>query len=214
MNSTHKPGLFIRIPKTASTSLLSAMPHTQLRVSPHPNPNISDFSGVPDGLIYANTGSGGNAFKVVSDNFDADSFFTFCFVRNPYERAVSSWKFGAHRSSWNCSFEDFLKTLKNSDLDASVLGDRRPWHSKLLHACKQYPFVSDGNKSVDYIGRCENLIADVKIICDKLGVDCPIIPDINRTKHKHYSHYYDSRTRDLVCSIYQQDIDSFGYEFE
>jgi hypothetical protein len=90
------------------------------------------------------------------------SYFSFSFVRNPWGRAVSDYfYYGGPRKQK--SFKDFLLSL--TPLDPS-------------HSIPQYDFLCDnqGNVTVDFIGRFENLQEDFNIICDKLDIPRQKLP--------------------------------------
>lgn len=126
-----------------------------------------------------------------------NEYFKFGFVRNPYERCVSAWKYNI-KMGFTCSEEklfDFIEYLNPTDINSKYLN--------------QYEFV-DG---CDFIGRFENLQEDFNTVCDKIRIPHEKLPHKNKTNHKHYTEYYDDETKQIVAERYAKDIEYFGYKF-
>ena len=141
--------------------------------------------------------------KVTDDQFT--EYFKFCIVRNPWARVISeiAWRYKARFRSGKIKLEKFL-----SEKFTTKPGVRR-------HMIPQYDFLYDkkGNLICDFIGRFENLQDDFKIVCDKIGIPQQQLPHENKSKHKHYTEYYDEETKQIVAEKYAKDIEYFGYEF-
>ena len=75
--------------------------------------------------------------------------------------------------------------------------------------------ISDeqGNLIVDFVGKIENLDADFKYICKKIGIPQIDLPHLNQTKKEGYRKYYNERTADLIRQAYKDDVETFNYEF-
>jgi hypothetical protein len=130
--------------------------------------------------------------------------FKFCFVRNPWDRAVLAWDFvtrikGCRRG---ISFAEFLQSADELPLIAR-------WHlaSQSFHLTDE-----NGELMVDHIGRFERLQQDYDRICDLVGLERNTLPHLNRGHRRHYSTFYGPRTLNLVERMYREDIERFGYE--
>jgi len=137
-----------------------------------------------------------------------NSCFVFSFVRNPYDRLLSAHKY-LTGGFGNEGDKKFGKTL-SSDFKyfaKNQLNNNMNW----LHF---RPMIHWLNDDVDFIGKFENIQQDFNIICDKIGIPQQELSHENKSKHKHYTEYYDDETRQIVAEIYAEDIDKFGYKFE
>lgn len=143
-------------------------------------------------------------------------YFSFAFVRNPWDWVVSMYFYRQKRfaEGWRrpsitqhtdflgMEFDDFVRMLHAFEMPVNIL-------SPIL--------LPNGEIGVDFLGRFENLYDDLDIVYAKIGlppIDRAKFPFINTTKHKHYSTYYTSETRQLVAEISMPVIERFGYTFE
>lgn len=72
----------------------------------------------------------------------------------------------------------------------------------------------DGGLLVDNILRFEHLEDDWNEFFKSLGHEPPRLPKKNKSKHRHYSEYYDDESRDFIKYMFGRDIASFKYKFE
>ena len=154
-----------------------------------------------------------------------DAAFRFSFVRNPWARLVSEFRYRNHHL--RMSFREFVE---------------RGWpppsmSDEYRHLVPQSDFLYDGDGRclVDFVGRFESLQADFDTVCARLRCATGMLPHrddgsgaslglLDRLRrmlgrasepaHAHYSGYYDGVTRDRVADLYAADIENFGYRFE
>jgi hypothetical protein len=138
----------------------------------------------------------------VGEKFYQNSF-TFSSVRNPYSRAVSTYKHESWSSAKN--FKDFCLAIKENQYPSPYA----EWHSTSL---SKHLFDEDAPK-IDFVVKMENIQQDVDVLCDKIGIPKTIIPHENQSSHKHYIEYYDEETKEIISKKYAKDIEHFGYKF-
>ena len=142
-------------------------------------------------------------------------YFSFAFVRNPFDRLVSQFHFTG-RQWWN-KYEEIAKykfSFKN--YVKYVVAAGRPFsnHKKTKGRDQDWSMLQFVDGGVDFIGKFENLQEDFDVVCDKIGIPRKELPHKNKTKHKHYSGYYDDETKRIVAKKYTKDIKYFDYKFE
>jgi len=147
---------------------------------------------------------------------DIDNYYKFSIVRNPWDRAVSDYKW------WTRPNSPFFHFLKNTTLEDYLLirnGYEKINHlndstGRADHFYTQYSFIEIGGVCVmDCIIKFENLQQDFNIFCDQIGMPQQKLPHTNKTNRKHYSEYYNQKTIDIVAQLYHKDIEYFDYQF-
>lgn len=190
--------IYIHIPKTAGTSVADA--------------------------LYGNRKVGHGHFNCEEFRLESEekfeTYFKFAFVRNPWDRLVSSYFHLSSPPDWVGTRTKNVSKYINArsvDFNSFVLllsSDKRlqSW----IHMIPQSDFIfSSGENKVDFIGKFESLNDDVYYVARKLNVDFENLPHNNKSiKNKHYSEYYNEFSLKFVSEFYKQDIDNFNYEFE
>ena len=144
---------------------------------------------------------------------DADvwnSYFKFCFVRNPYERAVSDYRWRRRKSgNRTMTFLEFLEALDRSDFRSRVI----PRHFD------NWPiYTIDDRIEVDFVGRFENLERDMTEVLRVLGIDGALLPHEKKSEQSAdrrpgYREMYGRKERRLVEKLFRKELDCFDYEF-
>jgi hypothetical protein len=191
--------IFIAIPKTGTKTIEKA------------------FGNFADGHYHERASK--LKLKFGGDTFG--QYFKFCFVRNPWDKIFSEFKFmkkrlAEHDSATlriknNPSWPE-LSSLREIDFKTFITGGSEgKW---ILPPANLYWITNSfGQVIVDFVGKFENFQKDFDFVCEKIGASKQQLPHENKTKHKHYSEYYDDETRQIVAEKYAKDIKYFGYKF-
>lgn len=152
-------------------------------------------------------------------------FFKFSFVRNPWDRILSEYRYRNYFQ--HLSFRDFVLNKL----------PKPGWDDKYRHVMPQYDMLHDaqGKLMVDFVGRFESLQQDFDQICGRLGIAESALPHRNRSDKKSRGlkrrfrnflymngenrikqavQFYDKDVRQAVAEYYRKDIETFGYAFE
>jgi len=137
------------------------------------------------------------------------SYFSFAFVRNPWDRMLSLYFHYRRRLPTQREYIPPSTTFAMWLPRALSRGQR-----ELLFRPLWY-WVSDprGDQIVDFIGRFENLQADFDKVCRRLRLPQQTLPHLNANAHEHYTTYYTQEMIDAVAEVHADDVRRFGYEF-
>jgi Sulfotransferase family len=132
---------------------------------------------------------------VPADVFNA--CFKFTIVRNPYDRAVSRFRFRIPRRIQN--FPDFVTHLEAN--------------RNARNAAPQARFVLDesGRLMVDKVLRLETLKQDLQAVTRQIFGEAVEPPHVNKSKKPIPPEASDPELRRRLYKIYEEDFDLFGY---
>ena len=126
------------------------------------------------------------------------TYFTFTFERNPWDRQVSYYHFKQRNKDTPISFETFLKKKRSSFVPNFEI------------------YTVDGKPCVDFVGSYERIEDDFDLALESIGLKGAVrLPSLNvsRGRSRCYKPYYDDGTRALIGAWYEPEISTFGYEF-
>lgn len=140
---------------------------------------------------------------IIGDNMYFD-YFSFAFVRNPWDWQVSLYKYSLKKED---HFQhDLIKSLGNFDSYIE-------WRcNNEVEFQKSFILSDSGEKLVNFIGRFENLENDFQKICSHLDISAKL-PRLKVSNTVPYQNYYSDFSKKLVAETYAEDIDIFEYTF-
>ena len=171
--------------------------------------------------------------KILSDNGFTDLGFLFTIVRNPYDRAVSGYKYLQWRLE-NRMFERFTKKedgTYEAMPDSQYIQDLDDIYKGFTHYLKCARFVHDTRYEVNiqqsfFIKRMldqkipgniykleylDSWFADIQKLF-KSDVPLPVVNRVQRDND--WKTYYTDEAREIVETRYSQDIQNFKYSWD
>jgi len=143
-------------------------------------------------------------------------YFKFAFVRNPWDRLVSTYFFlkaGGLNTMDRAWAEQHLARF--AEFDTFVRAWLTPSNAaSWVHFKPQHAWICDETRhcQMDFVGRFEHLERDFQVVAKRIGCTRALVKG-NRSEHRHYTDYYTAEARDRVAEVYSVDIALFGYQF-
>jgi hypothetical protein len=189
--------IYMKCGRTAGTSIHSTL-------------NQIDVVEVSKPYFY---GNGKNDWvENITDEEIKNDYFTFTFVRNPFERLISGWNAYVSSGKVESNFGKFIKHRGTGGYwlykDGSISNDH--WFPQN----KYVEFSADNNERfINFVGKFENLEEDWKIVSEKIGIQNQIRKNKYRTTKEYYRSYYTEELIEIVSDFYKRDLELFNYEF-
>ncbi len=148
-------------------------------------------------IAFTNHASASQVMKY-SDRNVWNSYFKFCFERNPWDKVISMY-YWTYKTEPRVSLSDFihsgeLRTLKGFDLYA--------YASEII---------------VDRVFKYEHLDRSMQELCDQTGLDeVPLLPNAKgnyRKDKRSYRELLSAKDRDKIAKVYAREIAYFGYQW-
>ena len=141
------------------------------------------------------------------------SYFSFTYVRNPYDRLISCYKdkFVKQRESFlythylfgylsvDDSFEDFVRKVSRLP---DFLCDR--------HFKSQCGIVFSRGSRIDHIGKVEDLPEDYRKIRERYGF--AELKKLNKSRRVGDEELLTENVKEMIHNRYRKDFETFGYE--
>ncbi len=201
--NTHFKFIFVHIPKAAGTSVMKSL--DELRgnerswLASTKHETLSEF--------YSNARSRSS----LVDGFFTD-YFTFGFVRNPWDRMASFYRFLVEKRPKDeidtvANFKDFLVQANDG---VGWIQDLHSMRSQL-----DYFTLPNGRMQLDFLGHYEFLNEDFLSVMDRLKCTASL-RHANRSSNNSsdYRKPFDDSMIEIVGERFSEEIDLFGYVFD
>lgn len=205
--SKTKKFVFCHIPKTAGSSIRRTLMGFQFNRPETPqewHENMSDTKK-----------------RVPEEEFN--QMFKFTFVRNPWERLVSTYNFicskpirpGENIPQEHYKAVGFKKWLLEEEFfvpnNIPLTPDMVPMQRRTL-----VDWIDDKNGEclIDFFGRFETVDKDFAFVCERIGISAPTLPKVQvGPKAKPYRDMYDQETLEYVGETFKKDIERFNFVY-
>ena len=129
-----------------------------------------------------------------------DTYYKFCFVRNPWDRLVSYY-YWFHKGKDRPTFSEYIK----SEVPLTLI--KRGYEI----------YTIDDEVVVDGVYRYEDLEAAIEDLSVRLNLpSVPVLPNAkssHRTDKRHYREVYTEEEREKVAKLFAKEIQLFQYSF-
>lgn len=138
--------------------------------------------------------------------------FSFAFVRNPWDRAVSHYHYRVRSNKTGLAdgHLDFRSWVRE------VYENRNPAYrdnEKMFMPQRRWLTDGSGNIVVSFVGRYESLETDYEYVRKKIGRG-GALPKVKSSARTAYPDYYDAESAERVARAFEEDIQEFGYSFD
>ncbi len=208
-----KKFIFVHIPKNAGTTIRDSIFNL-------PNNDNKIVSRIEDGIEYKNYMNEHLTYDEHLEKYkryNSKDLFSFCFLRNPYERFISTYNYVAkyHFLTNGCLIRSKTSKLfidKKNPIDTLIFlkENRDHYFFKDKLGYLQSDFIGK-EKQVDFIGLIDNFDKDIDYILNKLQLQKrKQFITLNEGNHKYMDLITNPQYIELINSIYETDVQLYN----
>ena len=128
-----------------------------------------------------------------------DSYFKFCFVRNPWDRIASQYYYAQRNATETQQFDEFLQQGEPAKLR------RSGWEL----------YTIGGEVAVDRVCKYENLEEELEAVRTHVGIPEPLqLPHTkasHRPQKRSYKDLFGGSSPEWIRQLFAEEIERFGY---
>ena len=206
--------IFVHIPKTGGTTVESLIWRPKDKIE------TNLWMGFIDN--YNNKYQTGGLQHLLSHQIKQEvgdkvfnSFFKFCFVRNPYDKAVSQYEYLNKRKD----LRDYLGFKIGDSFDKYLeliqFKNHVQWEPQT-----NFIYTNEEKCLVNHVAKFESFNKEIKFILDKINLSKSFfglidrkIPHLNKSSRSNYKNYYNSHSKKTLEKIYFKDLELLNYSF-
>lgn len=188
--------IFVHIKKTGGTSIRWALPFEEIDIAR----SLKHYT-----VRHIIRSVGRSAW---------DKAFTFSFVRNPWTRLVSLYRYLQRENNHTVEGLDFRVYIRKV-MEDNLIG----WPLNLPAGLPQVDWLRDdlGHIKLSFVGHQETLAQDMLTLASQLNLGAIDLPHLNPTKSLSIQNaldLYSPEMKSMVLALYEEDFDTFGYPLE
>jgi hypothetical protein len=152
-----------------------------------------------------------------NNDLNFEEYFVFSLSRNPWAREVSMYNYIISSSNKSDFWGNKCKLIKQifPSFRSYILKQQETFKETGSYSLTEgtLPASCHWNEFTNEIYKLEDGQKSINKICERIGIEPFDLLHVNKTKHKHYTKYYDEETKQIVAEKYAKDIEYFGYKF-
>ncbi len=212
MISHTKKFLFIHVPKTGGNSVSTALqPYTDIQFVAANSPKgfgVSENFWPIDPLYGSIKHFSVEQWNALLGESISD-YFLFGTVRNPFDRAISTYFFMKQ-----AIVQNKMSWLEDHSDEARDRFSKSEFHNFLVAGVPSQSSFLKSNAELDiHLMRYEQLVNDFAVVCRKLELNQASLPVINASRRPPSTRLLDADTQKLLIEVYEEDFRSFGYGY-